>query len=49
MSIPGNLICYGMLGALAMIELLRAEPWIVVVASFAIGWYFNEKERERDA
>ena len=49
MSRPGNLICYGMLAALAMGELLNAEPWVVVVASFVIGWYFNEKARERGA
>ena len=49
MARPGNTICLSMLVALAMKELLHMPAWGVMLAAFAIGWYYNERERTRDA
>ena len=49
MTRPGNVICLAMIGALFTHDVLRAPTWLVVVAAFAIGWFFNEQERKRNA
>ena len=48
MTRPGNIICLAMIGALFTQDVLHAPIWLVVVGSFAVGWFFNEQERKRN-
>lgn len=49
MKRPGDVLCLAMLGTLAMLELVHAKPWMVILVAFALGWFLNEREKHRNA
>ena len=49
MKRPGNHVCLWMLATFAAMAFLHPPGWVMVIAAFAVGWYYNEQERTRDA